>query len=255
MAGHSKWSNIKHRKGAQDKKRSKEFTKVIKEITMAIKNNNLNADPDSNPALRTALNNAKGVNMPKDNIERAIKKATGEGGENYERVTFEGYAPNGIAFFVECQTDNTNRTVASVRSLFTKGGGSLGVNGSVEFLFERKGVFLLEREKLTGDEEELELELIEGGVESFEKEDEEFITVYTAYEDFGLMQQTLEKLGIEPKNAGLQYIPLTTLDLSTEEGVQVLQLLDKFEDDDDVQEVYHNLEITDEMMEAFSNQT
>lgn len=253
MAGHSKWSNIKHRKGAQDKKRSKEFSKVIKEITIAIKENNQNTDPDSNPALRTALNNAKGVNMPKDNVERAIKKASGEGGESYEQVSFEGYAPNGIAFFVECQTDNQNRTVASVRSLFSKNGGSLGVNGSVEFLFERKGVFLLERDKLTGDEDELELELIEGGVESFDREDDEFLTVYTSYEDFGLMQQKLEELQIEPKNAGLQYIPLTTMELSTDDGVQVLKLLDKFEDDDDVKEVYHNLEITDEMVESFEN--
>lgn len=255
MAGHSKWSNIKHRKGAQDKKRSKEFTKVIKEITIAIKENNLNPDPNSNPVLRTALNNAKGINMPKDNIERAIKKAIGESGESYELVTFEGYAPHGIAFFIECQTDNTNRTVANVRAIFNKGGGTLGVNGSVEFLFERKAVFLLERENLVGDEEELELELIEGGVESFDKEDDEYLTVFTAYEDFGLMQQTLEKLNIEPKNAGLQYIPLTTQKLSAEEGVQVLKLLDKFEDDDDVQEVYHNLEITDEMMELFNQQS
>ncbi|MXV37067.1 YebC/PmpR family DNA-binding transcriptional regulator [Flavobacteriaceae bacterium Ap0902] len=253
MAGHSKWANIKHRKGAQDQKRAKEFQKVIKEITIAIKENNLNGDPETNPALRTAITNAKGVNMPKDNIDRAIKKATGEGGDSYERVTFEGYAPHGIAFFVECQTDNTNRTVAAVRSLFSKNGGSLGVNGSVEFLFERKGVFTLEKEKLTGDNEAFELELIEGGAESIDKDDDEFLTVYTAYDDFGLMQQKLDSLTIEPKNAGLQYIPLTTLALSTEEGVQVLKLLEKFEDEDDVQEVYHNLEITDEMMESFEN--
>src|SRR5690554_3802583 len=137
MAGHSKWSNIKERKGKQDKQRSKIFSRIVKEIHIAIKENGMNGDPETNPALRTALQNAKGANMPKDNIERAIKKATGAGADNYEQITFEGYGPNGIAIFVECTTNNNNRTVANVRAIFNKFNGSLGTNGSLEFLFDR----------------------------------------------------------------------------------------------------------------------
>ena len=183
MAGHSKWANIKHRKGAQDKKRAKQFTRAIKEITVAVKEGG-GPDPEANPTLRNAIANAKGVNMPKDTIERAIKKASGTDADNYETVTFEGYGPNGIAFFIECTTDNTNRTVASVRSIFTKNGGSLGTNGSLEFLFDRKGVFTIERGKIEMTLEELELELIEGGAEDFEESDD-FITIYTDFVDFG----------------------------------------------------------------------
>ena len=179
MAGHSKWANIKHRKGAQDKKRAKQFTRAIKEITVAVKDGG-GPDPETNPTLRNAIANAKGVNMPKDTIQRAIKKASGADAENYETVTFEGYGPHGIAIFVECTTDNTNRTVASVRSIFTKGGGSLGTNGSLEFLFDRKGVFLLEKEKLEMDIEALELELIEAGATEVEDNDD-ILVIYTDY--------------------------------------------------------------------------
>ncbi|RLD26910.1 MAG: YebC/PmpR family DNA-binding transcriptional regulator, partial [Bacteroidetes bacterium] len=143
MSGHSKWSKIKRAKGAQDAKRGKIFTKLIKEISIAVREGN-NTDPDSNPRLRTAIQNAKGANMPKDNVERAVKKAAGEGGETYTETTYEGYAPGGIGIFVEAMTDNLNRTVASIRSIFTKGGGNLGTNGSLTFLFERKGSFILD---------------------------------------------------------------------------------------------------------------
>src|SRR5690554_3618468 len=186
MAGHSKWANIKHRKGAQDRRRSKLFTKVIKEITVAIKENNNNGDPDTNPALRNALLNARGVNMPKDNVERAIKKATGADADNYDQLTFEGYGPHGIAFFIECMTNNTNRTIANVRSMFNKNNGTLGTNGSLEFLFKRNGVFTIEKEKLTWDIDELQLELIEAGAVSFEDEDDIFI-VYSEFSEFGNM--------------------------------------------------------------------
>ena len=253
MAGHSKWANIKHRKGAQDKKRAKQFTRAIKEITVAIKENNQNGDPESNPALRNAIQNAKGVNMPKDTIERAIKKASGADADNYEQMTFEGYGPHGIAFFIECTTDNANRTIASVRSIFSKHGGSLGTNGSLEFLFDRKGVFTLDKTTIERDFEMLQLELIEGGAESFENHEDVFI-VYTAFTDFGKMAQHLEELNIETKNAELQRIPLNTVALSLDESRQILNLIEKFEDDDDVQNVFHTLEYTEELEHALEEE-
>ena len=252
MAGHSKWANIKHRKGAQDKKRAKQFTRAIKEITVAVKEGG-GPDPEANPALRNAIQNAKGVNMPKDTIERAIKKASGADADNYEMVTFEGYGPNGIAIFVEATTDNTNRTVASVRSIFSKNGGSLGTNGSLEFLFDKKGVFVLEKENIETELEELELELIEGGASSFDKEDD-YLTVYTDFNDFGMMSSKLEELKIEPKNSEVQRIPLNTTELPVEDAIKILNLIEKFEDDDDVQNVYHTLEVTDELIEKMEEE-
>ena len=252
MAGHSKWANIKHRKGAQDKKRAKQFTRAIKEISVAVKDGG-GPDPEANPALRNAISNAKGVNMPKDTIERAIKKASGAEADNYELVTFEGYGPNGIAIFIECTTDNTNRTVASVRSIFSKNGGSLGTNGSLEFLFDRKGVFTIDRESIAQNMEEFELELIEGGATTIEKEDD-VIYVYTDFTDFGTMNAKLEELDIEPKNAELQRIPLNTVELPVEDAKKILQLVDKFEEDDDVQNVYHNMELSDELMEEIEKE-
>lgn len=252
MAGHSKWANIKHRKGAQDKKRAKQFTRAIKEITVAVKEGG-GPDPEANPALRNAIQNAKGVNMPKDTIERAIKKASGADADNYEMVTFEGYGPNGIAIFVEATTDNTNRTVASVRSIFSKNGGSLGTNGSLEFLFDKKGVFVLEKENIEIELEELELELIEGGASSFDKEDD-YLTVYTDFNDFGMMSSKLEELKIEPKNSEVQRIPLNTTQLPVEDAIKILNLIEKFDDDDDVQNVYHTLEVTDELIEKMEEE-
>lgn len=246
MAGHSKWANIKHRKGAQDKKRAKEFTRAIKEISVAVKEGG-SPDPETNPALRNAVSNAKGINMPKDTIERAIKKASGAEADNYEAVSFEGYGPHGIAFFVECTTDNQNRTVASVRSIFSKNGGNLGTNGSLEFLFDRKGVFTINRESLLQKQEEIELQLIEGGATSIEKESEN-IYVYTDFKDFGNMNAKLEELEIESKNAEIQRIPLNTIELAVEDAKEILDLVERFEDDDDVQNVYHNLEITDQLI-------
>ncbi len=250
MAGHSKWANIKHRKSAQDAKRAKIFTKVLKEISIAVRQGG--PDPEANPALRRAIANAKGVNLPKDNIQRAIKKASGKDADNYQEITFEGYGPHGIAFFIECTTDNTNRTVSIVRSIFNKHGGELGKSGSLEYIFDRKGVFLIEKEKIKDfDPEELEMELIDGGAEDIEQDDE-FMTIYTDYKDFGSMSSKLEELGIEVKSASLERIPKTTKTLPLDQAKKIIALAEKFEDEDDVQKVFHNLELTDELLESLS---
>ncbi|MDH5603033.1 MAG: YebC/PmpR family DNA-binding transcriptional regulator [Cyclobacteriaceae bacterium] len=244
MSGHSKWANIKHRKGAKDAKKGKIFTKLIKEISVAARVGG--ADIDSNARLRLAVQNAKGQNMPKENIERAIKKATGADAEDYTEITYEGYGPNGVAVFVECMTDNLNRTVSVVRSLFSKHGGSLGTNGSVEYMFEHKGIFNIELEGKF-DEDELTLELIDGGAEEVEFE-EGYLSVVCAKEDFGNMQKKIEALGLKPENSELQRIPTTTVSLDNEAFAKVMKLIDAFEDDDDVQKVYHNIEATDSQM-------
>lgn len=245
MSGHSKWSTIKRKKGAIDAKRGKKFTKIIKEIIIAAKEGG--GDPESNARLRLAVQNAKGANMPKDNIERAIKKATGADAESFIETSFEGYAPGGIAVFVECLTDNNNRTVASVRSAFNKHGGNLGTNGSLSFLFERKGVFLIKNEGFKLDD--IELEMIDAGAEDFEV-DGDLITVTCAKEDFGSVNRKLNNLGIEPEEAGLKRIPNDTKQLDVESAKKVLRLVDALEDDDDIQFVYHNLEMTDELADS-----
>jgi YebC/PmpR family DNA-binding regulatory protein len=245
MSGHSKWSTIKRKKGAADARRGKIFTKIIKEIIIAAREGG--GDPDKNSRLRLAVQNAKGVNMPKDNIERAIKKAVGSDAEHYIETTFEGYAPNGIAVFIECLTDNNNRTVASVRSVFNKFGGSLGTNGSLSYLFDTKGVFIIRNEGLSP--EELELEMIDAGSEEFEI-DEETITITCAKEDFGSVSKKLGEMNIEAMEAGLKRIPNDTKTLDVETAQKVLKFIETLDDDDDVQNVYHNLEMTDELADA-----
>ncbi|MFO7938857.1 MAG: YebC/PmpR family DNA-binding transcriptional regulator [Bacteroidales bacterium] len=247
MSGHSKWANIKHRKGAQDAKRAKVFSRLVKEISIAVKEGG--PDPETNPRLRLAMQNAKGVNMPKDNVDRAISKASSEG-DNLEAMTFEGYAPNGVAVFVECLSDNNNRTVSNVRAIFNKYGGSLGKNGSLSFVFDTKGVFAFNQPE-GFDSEEFELEVIDAGADEIELNDD-FVTVYTAKEDFGSMQKKLEALGIELENASLQRIPVDTKEVEVEAALKVLKMIDAFEDDDDVQNVYHNLELTEEVEAALS---
>lgn len=246
MAGHSKWANIKHRKAAQDAKRAKVWTRIIRELTIASREGG--DDPEANPRLRLAIQNAKGANMPKDTMERAIAKGSGADGGGYEEVTFEGYAPGGIAVFIEATTDNNNRTVSNIRSIFNKNNGSLGVNGSVEFMFDHKGVFTLEKEKLEGrNPENLQLELIDGGADDVIIENE-VVIVYTSFEDFGPMQKKLEELDIESKEADLQRIPSTTTELPVEDAKKALNVIEKFEEDDDVKNVFHNLELTDELL-------
>ena len=236
MAGHSKFANIKHRKGAQDLKRGKVFTKIQKEITVAVKTGG-GGDPEMNPRLRLALANARGVNMPKDNIERAIKKAVGGQGENYTEVTFEGYGPDGTAVFVECATDNNTRTVSNIRSYFNKYGGSLGKDGCLEFIFTRKGIFHLKTEGL--DEDDFTMEMIDAGAEDVEVEDGIF-TVICEMEEFGNISKKLQELQIEPLEAGLKRIPSTTKAVNQSNYPKFEKLIDTIEDDDDVQKVYHN---------------
>ena len=249
MAGHSKWANIKRRKEAQDAKRSKIFTRAVKEISAAVKEGG--PDPESNSRLRTAIQNAKGVNLPKDKIEKSIKKASSDG-SRLEKVAYEGYTAGGIAVYVECLTDNTNRTVSNIRAIFSKHGGSLGKNGSINYLFDQKGIFTIPKTEEM-DLEELELELIDAGAEDIEVEDD-YLTVTSAMEDFGGIQKKLEELNIEPENSSLQMIPKATKTIDTESALKVMKMIDAFEDDDDVQAVYHNMELTDELQEALDKQ-
>ena len=246
MSGHSKWANIKHRKGAQDAKRGKMFTRITKEIQIAVKEGG--ADPDSNPRLRLAIQNARSVNMPKDNVNRAIKKAAEGGGEKLHEVTYEGYGIGGVAVFVECTTDNHNRTVSSIRHIFSKRGGSLGTNGSLSFIFERKGVInVLKTDDM--DIEEFELELIDAGAEDFEIEGD-LIVITTALEDFSAVQKHLEAMNVEVQSAGLQRIPNMYKKLSVEDAKKFLHMIEDFEENEDVQNVFHNLEMTDELAKA-----
>jgi YebC/PmpR family DNA-binding regulatory protein len=244
MSGHNKWSTIKRKKGALDAKRGKIFSRIIKEIIVAAKEGG--GDPDGNPRLRVAIQNAKGVNMPKENITRAISKA-GADTSSFSETTFEGYANGGVALFIECLTDNNNRTVGAVRAIFNKKGGTLGTNGSLSFIFDRKGVFTVPRANLIA--EEFELEVIDAGAEEFEEQEDKFIII-TALEDFGGMQKRLEQMGVEVENSELRRIPndLKSVDIQT--ARKVLHMVEDFEELDDVQNVYHNLELTDELAEA-----
>ncbi len=243
MSGHSKWATIKRKKGALDAKRSKIFSKIIKDITVAVKEGG--ADPDGNPRLRLAIANAKGASMPKDNIERAISKGKDKDGSTFSELTYEGYLSHAIAVYIECTTDNQLRTLSNIRAIFNKYGGTLGTNGSLSFLFERKGIFTIPKGNM--NQEEFELEMIDAGAEDIEIDDE-FINITTAKEDFGRMQKKFEEMGIEPESAGLQRIPNETVKLRDDDARKVLKVIELFEDDDDVQKVFHNLEISDKMM-------
>ncbi len=241
MAGHSKWANIKHRKALADKKRGKIFTKVIKELTVAAKLGG--ADAESNPRLRSAIQLAKKNNVPKDTMEKAIKKGSGADAGDITEVTFEGYGPDGVAIFVEAATDNNTRTVANIRSYFNKNGGSLGKDGCLQFIFEQKAIFSLPQGEL--DEEEFTMTMIEAEAEDVEFE-EGMITISGSMETFGNIQKKLEELVIEPDSAGLERIPLTTKEVDQETFQKVMKLVDLIEEDDDVQKVYHNLEYKEE---------
>ena len=242
MSGHNKWSKIKRQKGAADAKRSKAFSRILKEVTVAVKESG--PDPDGNPRLRLLMQNAKGVNMPKDTLMRAISKASDKDSAALQELTFECYAPHGIALFIECLTDNNMRSVANVRSIMNKFGGTLGTNGSLGFIFDRKGVFVLPK-KADMDMEMLEMELIDAGLEEMEI-DEEYITLYTAMEDFGAMVKKLEDMKLDVENAELQRIPNTTKALDEESMRKVLKIVDLLEEDDDVQAVYHDMEIPED---------
>lgn len=249
MAGHSKWANIKHRKGAMDAKRGKIFTRLIKEIMVAARMGG--GDPAANPRLRTAIIAAKAVNMPKDNIERGIKKGTGElEGVVYEEITYEGYGPGGVAVLVECMTDNRVRTVADVRYIFGKCNGNMGESGCVNWMFDRKGSILVG--KASVDEEKLMDTAIEAGAEDVVEEDETF-QVLTAPDDFDAVREALEAAGIEFIEANISMVPQNVVEVADEQAAkQLLRLLEMLEDNDDVQNVHANFDIPDAVMEAVS---
>jgi DNA-binding regulatory protein, yebC/pmpR family len=226
-------------------KMAKTFSKIGKDIALAVKAGG--PDPDSNPALRRCIQNAKGANMPKDNVERAIKKASGADAENYEEVTYEGYGQGGVAFFVECTTNNTTRTVANVRAIFNKFEGNLGKNGELAFIFDRKGIFTIEKTKITIDWDEFEMEMIDGGAEEIDQDEEE-VMITTAFEDFGALSHKLDEMGIEAKSAELQRIPNMTKEVNEEQFKANMKMLERFEEDDDVQNVYNNMEMTDDLL-------
>jgi YebC/PmpR family DNA-binding regulatory protein len=244
MSGHSKWATIKRKKGALDAKRSKIFSKIIKDITIAVRESG--PDPEGNPKLRLAIANAKGASMPKDNIMRAINKGAEKGSESLVETTYEGYAPHGVAVFVECTTDNPQRTISNVRAIFNKNGGRLGTNGSLSHIFERKGIFSVPVADLNQDE--FEMAIIDAGAEDIALEDGYF-SITCAMEDFGSLMKKLEEMNVTPESAELERIPVTTVSLDKETGRKVLKMIDIFEDDDDVQNVYHNLEMTDELID------
>lgn len=249
MAGHSKWANIKHKKGAMDAKRGKIFTRLIKEITVAARAGG--GDPDGNPRLRSAIAAGKAENMPKDNINRAIKKGTGEiEGEIYDEILYEGYGPGGVAVLVECMTDNRNRTVADVRHAFSKNNGNLGESGCVSWMFEKKGQIIIEAEGIS--EDELMDKALEAGAEDMVEEGDVF-QVLTAPEDFDAVREALEKDGLSFVEASLAMVPKNTVDVTEEKiGKSLLKLLAMLEEHDDVQDVHSNFDIDDALMEKLS---
>jgi YebC/PmpR family DNA-binding regulatory protein len=236
MSGHSKWATTRRKKAVIDAKRGKMFTKLIKEITIAAREGG--GDPEGNPRLRLAIDNAKAANMPQDNIERAIKKATGElEGHTYHELIYEGYGPNGIAIMVEVATDNKNRTVAEIRHLFSKGGGSLGENGSVAWMFDRKGIILLPKTNRTEDEI-MEI-ILDEGAEDLHTEDDYF-EVQTPLEAFEPVRKALANKNVEIENASLQWIAQNAVSVQGEDAEKIMKLIESLEDSDDVQNVYSN---------------
>lgn len=242
MAGHSKWANIKHRKAAQDAKRGKIFTKLIRELTTASREGG--SDPATNPRLRAAIDKALSNNMTRDTIDRAVKRGAGElDGQVLETIIYEGYGPGGTAVMVECMTDNRNRTVAEVRHAFSKSGGNLGTDGSVAYLFEKKGVISYQ----DLDEETVMEAALEAGAEDVEVNDDGSIDVYTQWDEFGQVKDALDAAGLEAVNAEVTMIPTTSAELDEETAPKFMRLIDMLEDADDVQEVYHNGDISDDV--------
>ncbi|ROI12301.1 YebC/PmpR family DNA-binding transcriptional regulator [Epilithonimonas hominis] len=228
-------------------KMAKTFSKIGKDIALAVKAGG--TDPESNPALRRCIQNAKGANMPKDNVERAIKKASGADAENYEEITYEGYGQGGVAFFVECTTNNPTRTVANVRAIFNKFDGNLGKNGELAFIFDRKGIFTIDKSQIKSEWDDFEMEMIDGGAEEIDQDENE-VLITTAFEDFGSMSHKLDELGIEAKSAELQRIPNNTKGMTDDQFKANMKMLERFEEDDDVQNVFHNMEFTEEQLES-----
>jgi YebC/PmpR family DNA-binding regulatory protein len=246
MSGHSKWSTIKHKKGAADKKRAKVFTKLIKEITVAARMGG--GDPGANPRLRRAIDSAKTQNMPKDNVDRAIKKGTGDmDGVNYEEILYEGYGPGGVAVMVECLTDNKNRTIADVRYIFNKAGGNVGTDGCVAWMFDKKGVITISKEH--ADEETLMEVALEAGAEDIKDEGETF-DVLTAPEDFDAVKDAIDGAQIPCEVAEISMVPQNTTAVSGKEAEQMIRFMEALDDNDDVQNFYTNADIPDEAFDA-----
>jgi len=244
MSGHSKWSSIKHKKGALDAKRGKIFTKLIKEITVAARIGG--GDPDGNPRLRTAILTAKGQNMPGDNITRAIKKGTGElEGVQYEEVNYEGYGPGGAAIFLEAMTDNKNRTVSEIRAALGKAGGNLGENGCVAWMFEQKGLITVKTE--SKDEDELMELAIDAGANDMQTVDEHY-EITTAVDSFESVRTTLEKAGITIETSEITRIPANMVAVDEKKGKALLKLMDILDDHEDIQKAYSNFDIPDDVM-------
>ena len=244
MSGHSKWHNIQAKKGKADAQRGAIFTKIGREIAIAVREGG--ANPESNGKLRDIIAKAKANNMPNDNIQRSIKKASGEGGGvNYEEFSYEGYAPGGVAVIVNLVTDNRNRTSSDIRHIFDKNGGSLGTTGSVSYQFDNKGVIVIEREP-DMDEDDIMMKAMEAGAEDMRTEDEAFV-IYTAPNDFSAVREALENEGISFLSADKQMVPQNTIKVEDPETVAKIQkLLDMLDDNDDVSEVYHNAELPEE---------
>lgn len=240
MAGHSKWANIKHKKERSDAKRGKIFTKIGREIYVAVKQGG--PDPEANSKLRDVIAKAKAANMPNDNIARSIKKASGAAaGENYEEMIYEGYGPSGVAVIVESMTDNKNRTAADVRHIFDKFGGNLGTSGCVSYMFDRKGVIIIEK-KDSVDEDTVMMAALEAGADDVVTE-EEYFEILTAVSDFSTVREELEKAGFEFVEAQLKMVPQTMTTLGEKPAASMEKLIDMLEDHDDVQNIYHNWEI------------
>lgn len=241
MSGHSKWENIKRKKGATDAARAKIFTKIGREIAVVVKQGG--ADPAGNAKLRDLIAKAKSNNVPNDNIERIIKKAAGDGDKNsYESMVYEGYGPSGVAVIVECLTDNKNRTAANVRSAFTKGGGSIGTQGCVSFMFDKKGQIIIDKEECSMDADELMMAALDAGAEDFDEDDDSF-EILTDPDSCGAVREALEALGIKMAQAEVTMIPQNYVTLTSDEDIkQMNRILDLLDDDDDVQEVWHNWE-------------
>lgn len=248
MSGHSKWSSIKHKKGAADAKRGKVFTKLIKEITVAARMGG--GDPDGNPRLRTAIAAAKAENMPKENIERAVKKGTGElEGVSYEEASYEGYGPGGVAVLIDCLTDNKNRTVADIKHLFERNGGNLGEPGCVSYMFEQKGLIVFD--KNTVEEEQIYDVALEAGAEDVNEEETEF-EVVTQPSDFEAVKKAIDAAGLSYTLSEVTKVPNSTVKVEGKKAQQMLNLMQVLEDHDDVTHVYANFDISDDVMEALS---
>jgi YebC/PmpR family DNA-binding regulatory protein len=249
MAGHSKWANIKHRKARQDQVKGKMWSKCSRAIIVAARNGG--GDPESNLTLRYAIDEAKAANMPKDTIEKAIKKGTGEGAdaESYDEIRYEGYGPNGVAIIVDCLTDNVNRTAPILRKAFEKAGGNLGKTGAVSFGFSQKGLIMIEASKAT--EEQLMEIALEAGADDITESDGAW-EIITEPSNFMAVKDALEESGIEPDSAQITMIPQTLIACDESTAAKVMRLVDALEDEDDVQNVYHNAEISDEIMSSLS---